>query len=87
VAEIDAETDIPTNYSLLTKDGQKLYFSSGRDVWSFDTKTKEMSGPYLSKVSIRGLGLSPEEQQLYAAIKDQSPQVIDLAAVSAKITF
>lgn len=80
-------TDLPTNYSVVSKDGRMLYFSSGWDVWGYNTASAQVSGPYLSNVQIRGLGLSGDEQQLYVAFEKQAPSVIDLKqnkAVSRK---
>jgi len=74
----EAEPEAPTNYSVLSKDGQMLYFTSGRDVWRYDTQSGEVSGPYLSDTPIKSLGLSEDNQRLYVAT-DQQPLVLDLA--------
>jgi hypothetical protein len=84
-SEFPASTDItpqtepetPTNYSVLSKDGQMLYFSNGWDVWGYNTKSHEVNGPYLSDTPIRSLGLSEDNQRLYVAT-DQQPLVLDL---------
>jgi hypothetical protein len=55
-----------------------LYFSSGWDVWGYDLESRQVSGPYLSHTSIRGLGLSADNQRLYVAT-DKQPLVLDLA--------
>jgi hypothetical protein len=74
----EAEPEAPTNYSVLSKDGQMLYFTSGRDVWGYNTQSGEVSGPYLSDTPIQSLGLSEDNQRLYVAT-DQQPLVLDLA--------
>ena len=78
--EMTVEYDsTPANFSILSKDGQMLYFSSGWDVWGYDTKSRQVSGPYLSNVQIRGMGLSGDGQRLYVAIEGQSPVAIEIA--------
>lgn len=78
--------EIPTNYSIMAEDGQRLYFSNGWDVWGFDISSKQVSGPYLSQSQVRGLGLSQDGRQLYVALAGQLPQVIDLASGQAAIS-
>jgi hypothetical protein len=75
-----AET--PTNYSILSKDGQRLYFSGGWDVWGYNTQSHEVSGPHLSDIPIKGLGLSKEGQRLFVAT-DEQPLILDLAEDNA----
>jgi mono/diheme cytochrome c family protein len=70
--------EIPTNYSVISADGSQLYFSNGWDIWSYDSRSKQVAGPYLSDLPVRGLGLSQDGQQLYVALDGQTPQVIDL---------
>jgi hypothetical protein len=70
--------EIPTNYSAMSQDGNYFYFSSGWDIWGYDTQSKQVAGPYLSGLPIRGLGLSQDQQQLYIALEGQTPRVIDL---------
>ncbi|MCI0692404.1 hypothetical protein L0337_10430, partial [candidate division KSB1 bacterium] len=53
--------------------------SSGWNVWGYNTASAEVSGPYLSEVQIRGLGLSGDEQQLYVAIEGQTPRALDVS--------
>jgi mono/diheme cytochrome c family protein len=72
------DTSTPTNYSVLSKDGQMLYFSSGWDVWGYELESGEVSGPYLSHTPIKGLGLSTDNQRLFVAT-DKQPLVLDLA--------
>lgn len=73
------EAGLPTNYSVVSQDGRMLYFSSGWNVWGYNTASAEVSGPYLSEVQIRGLGLSGDEQQLYVAIEGQTPRALDVS--------
>ena len=73
------EAATPTNYSVLSQDGQELYFSSGWDVWGYDAKTRQVHGPYLSNLPLRGLDLSGDEQHLYIALEGQSPLTLNLA--------
>ena len=68
----------PTNYSIISKDGQQLYFTGGWDVWGYNAKNGQVSGPYVSNSQIQGLGFSASEQQLYVALKEQSPISIDM---------
>jgi hypothetical protein len=76
--EAITDSETPTNYSVLSKDGQTLYFSSGWDVWGYDAKARQVSGPYLSDTAVRGLALSADSQRLFVATAEQ-PLIIDLA--------
>jgi hypothetical protein len=76
------DNDKPTNYSVVSQDGRSLYFSSGWDVWRYDTQLRQVDGPY-AKGTIQGLALSQDEQTLYVALAGHLPQKIDLQSKSA----
>ena len=58
--------------SLLSPDGTRLYFTSGKDVWAYDTKAQTVSGPFVTDGQVGGLGLSRDGARLYAAQMDGS---------------
>jgi hypothetical protein len=63
--------------SLLTPDGRTLYFTSGQDVWAFDTASRKVSGPFASNGPISGFGLNPTGDRLLVAKMDGSLVALD----------
>jgi len=76
----DNEAEMPTNYSVISKDGQTLTFSSGQGIWQYEDG--QVNGPYLEETQIRGLGPGQDNRQLYVATDAQSPSVIALEPVT-----
>jgi len=74
------EAEMPTNYSVISKDGQTLTFSSGQGIWQYEDG--QVNGPYLEETQIRGLGPGQDNRQLYVATDAQSPSVIALEPVT-----
>ncbi len=72
--------------SLMSSDGQQFYFTSGQSLWSYDTESREVSGPYQTGAPITGLGLSSDGQRLYAAHSDGALSVLK-AADGQALTF
>jgi cytochrome c oxidase subunit 2 len=70
------EAEMPANSSVISNDGQTLYFSGGQGIWRY--AAGHVGGPYLEETQIRGLGLSQDDRQLYAATAGPSPIVIAL---------
>jgi len=66
--------------SLLAKDGDKLYFTSGQNVWVYDTVAKTVSGPFATPGSITGLGLNPQGNRLLVATMDGALTALDTAS-------
>jgi hypothetical protein len=56
-----------TARSLLSPDGGRLYFTSGQNVWAYDTETRAVSGPFETEGPIAGLGLSSDGKRLFVA--------------------
>jgi DNA-binding beta-propeller fold protein YncE len=73
----------PTARSAVSRDGQKLYFTSGQDVWAYDTKAGTVSGPYAVNTPVLGLGVSGDGKRLYVASADQPLRVFDAASGQA----
>jgi len=73
----------PTARSAISRDGQKLYFTSGQDVWAYDTKAGTVSGPYAVHTPVLGLGVSGDGKRLYVASADQPLRVFDTASGQA----
>lgn len=73
----------PTARSAISRDGQKLYFTSGQDVWAYDTKAGTVSGPYAVNTPVLGLGVSSDGKRLYVASADQPLRVFDTASGQA----
>ena len=53
--------------SAIAADGATLFFTSGWDVWRYNVEVQSVDGPYLIDGQISGLGLSRDDQHLYAA--------------------
>ncbi len=73
----------PTARSAVSRDGQKLYFTSGQDVWAYDTKAGTVSSPYAVNTPVLGLGVSGDGQRLFVASADQPLRVFDTASGQA----
>lgn len=70
----------PAARSIISRDGSKLYFSSGWDVWGYDTKAGKFDGPILSSAPIAELGLSADGARLYLAREQLPLTVLDTAS-------
>ena len=66
--------------SLLSPDGARLYFTSGKDVWAYDTKAKTVSGPFVTDGQVSGLGLSRDGARLYVAQMDGALMAFDVVS-------
>ncbi len=67
----------PPSRSVVSKDGSMVYFTSGWDVWAYDTTKGVVDGPYLINAKITGLGVSSDGKRLYVASADQPLAVFD----------
>lgn len=65
--------------SALSRDGSKLYFSGGGEVWAYAVKTNAVLSPFPVEGSIIGLGVSGDGRQLLVARPDQPLLVLDAA--------
>lgn len=63
--------------SLLSSDGQTLYFTSGQNVWRYDTLQRTVTGPFETSGQISGLGLNPAGDRLLVAKMDGSLAALD----------
>jgi WD40 repeat protein len=63
--------------SLLSKDGRNLYFTSGQNVWAYDTASRAVTGPFQTQGQISGLGLNPNGTRLLVAKMDGSLTALD----------
>jgi len=73
----------PTARSAISRDGQRLYFTSGRGVWAYDTQAGTVSGPYAVNTPVLGLGVSGDGKRLYVASAGQALMVFDTASGQA----
>jgi len=80
---IGSDSKIQTARNVLTKDGAKLYFTSGQNVWAYDTKTKTVSGPFLTEAFVSGLGVSSDGGRLFVAQKTGPLMTFDTTNVAA----
>lgn len=76
------------NSSLMTADGQILYFSDGRHVWAYDTVSREAGKPLLVETDrvIHGLALSGDGERLYVARAEQ-PLLVLATATGERLGF
>ena len=58
----------------ISPDGRTLAFTSGRVVWTFDTRTRKVGGPYPARTNVAGLGFW--QGRLYAIGEDE--RVVDM---------
>lgn len=65
------DTHAPTARCIISADGQMLYFTSGKDVWGYDAKTRKVSRRYVTDGQISGVGLSRDGQRPYVARLDR----------------
>jgi hypothetical protein len=80
----DAKKDPQSSPSQsISRDGQKLYFTSGQDVWAYDTRAGTVSGPYAVNTPVLGLGVSGDGKRLYVASADRPLRVFDTASGQA----
>jgi WD40 repeat protein len=75
----------PTSRSVVSEDGQTVYFTSGTGVWVYDAPHGQVNGPYSTDMQVLGLGLSVDGKQLYVASADETTRAIDAASIQ-KIT-
>lgn len=83
--ELAANRHIPTNYAVLSNDGQQLYFSNGKGLWHYDVVAQTVDGPYLRQTPIQGIGLSQDERNLFVAVAGRSPLALSLDKQTAAI--
>ncbi len=79
----DYNVSVPTAHSVLSKDRSKLYFTSGWDVWAYDTQTSHADGPFLVNAPITALGVSGDGKRLYVATSHDPLLVFDTATGGA----
>ncbi len=65
------------SHSIVSGDGQTLYFANGNDVWAYDTLSGKVGERYTADAPIVGLGLSGDGKRLYIAHADQSLRMFD----------
>jgi hypothetical protein len=72
------------NASLITTDGETLYFTDGRQLWAYGITANEVSEPLLAsdKGSVQGLSISSDGQWLYMAQADRP--LLTLSAITGK---
>jgi hypothetical protein len=68
-----------TAHSVLSRDGGQLFFTDGHDAWAYDTRAREVSGPYSIEGPIHGLGLSRDGRWLFVATAQRPLRVFDVA--------
>ena len=73
------DVQAPASGSIISRNGSTLYFSSGWDVWSYDTRADKFDGPILSGARFAEMGLSVEGAHLDLAREQLPLSVIDTA--------
>ena len=68
----------PVNYGVADK--RMVYFTGGKNIWSFDATTQKVKSLSSMDTFISGLALSPDGQRLFVARPDQPPMVLDTAS-------
>jgi WD40 repeat protein len=76
----------PTSGSVVSNDGQTVYFTSGTGVWVYDARHGQVNGPYSTAMQVLGLGLSGDGKQLYVASADGATRVIGAAFIKKMTT-
>ena len=61
----------------LTANGRRLYFASGRNVWSYDVTRRRLRGPRVAPLPIVGFGFGRDGRRVYAARSDGSVVTVD----------
>ncbi len=61
---------------LVSPDGQNVYFAAGDSVWTYNTNTGQVTGPYSTGRPILGLGLNANGNRLYAVLADHDLAVV-----------
>ena len=69
--------------NVMAKDGSRLYFTSGWDVWAYDPISGKVDGPFLSNAPIAGLALSGDGKRLTIATTAGALAVYDTATGAA----
>ena len=80
---ITADTLTQTARSVISPDGATVYFTSGWDVWAYDTKARNVSGPFPTHAPLNGLGVSKDGQWLFVAQKDGRLMTFNTTAATA----
>ena len=80
---VAAADDTPS--STLSADGKRLFFTNGRQIWSYDTLNKTVRTPYLeeSTAMVQGLGVSGDGARLVVASAERPLQVFDVTSGEA----
>jgi hypothetical protein len=67
-------TASPVNFSVA--DDRRLYFTSGKAVWTFDTTTRKVQSLSMLDSGIDGLALSADGGRLFVGRLDQPPMIL-----------
>jgi len=81
--------DSGLNASLLTADGNTLYFTDGRQLWAYNTMTGDVSEPLLESgnSSVQALALSADGESLYIAQARRPLLVLSTTTTSLNTTM
>lgn len=80
----DGETP-PSGRSVISKDGRALYFTSGGEVWAYDTQAGEVIGSFAMNTPVLGLGLSEDGTSLYVASPEGALNVVDIRSSETEV--
>jgi hypothetical protein len=80
IPSIDYASDAPVGRSVISADGQTLYFTSGYAIWPYATRAGRLSSPYAVEGHVLGLGLSSDGKRLYVARAAQPLLALDAAS-------
>lgn len=81
VKTTDHSPQAPTSRSVVSKDGQSVYFMSGTGIWVYDASRGQVNGPYSIDTQILGLGLSSDGTQVYVAGADGRTMAVDALSI------
>jgi hypothetical protein len=56
--------------STISRNGRTLYYSSGRDLWAYDSAYSRVRGPYRTHGRVIGVGYGADDRHIYAVRRD-----------------
>ncbi len=74
-AAVTSTSDSPLEASVVSKDGQRLFFADRNEIWAFDTRTGKVTDNYQLGPEIYALGVNESGNRLYAATPTDSVRV------------
>jgi hypothetical protein len=72
---IASNSYVPNAQSVMSSDGQRLFFADHDEIWAFDTRAGKVTDNYRLSTEIYGLGMNPGGNRLDAATPTSSARV------------